>query len=67
MKSKGGIDAYLASTPGGTDSTKVSTTTKHEITFDVAQFHLSDYSVNRYLTLFNSSATDETRFIIELF
>ncbi|MEI8202604.1 MAG: hypothetical protein WCH34_06300, partial [Bacteroidota bacterium] len=43
MKSKSGIDAYLFSTPGGTDCTKVSTTAKHEITFDVAQFHESDY------------------------
>ncbi|MEI8202702.1 MAG: hypothetical protein WCH34_06795 [Bacteroidota bacterium] len=64
---KGDIDAYLASTPGGTDSVKLSTTAKHEIRFDVAQFRVSNYKENRYLTLINASANEDTRFIIELY
>jgi len=64
---KGGLMAYLSSTPGGTDSTKVVVAAGQELKFDVALFNVSDYSTHRYLTIINISETFETRFIIELY
>jgi hypothetical protein len=63
----GDIKAYLASTPGGVDSTPVEVTSHHELTFDVADFHVTNYAVNRYLTIINKSDTKETRFLVELY
>jgi hypothetical protein len=63
----GDIKAYLASTPGGMDSTEISVTANHEIIFDVADFHVTDYSTHRYLTIINKSSEKETRFLIELY
>lgn len=63
----GGVTAYLASTPGGTDSTPVAVTALHELIFHASDFAVADYSVNRYLTVVNNSATSDTRFVLELY
>ncbi len=63
----GGFMLYLASTPGGTDSEKVVIEEGREWKFDVSEFHVTDYSVNRYLTIINMSDNKETRYLIELY
>jgi hypothetical protein len=64
---KGNISAFLASTPGGIDSTEIIVTAGHELIFDVADFHVTDYSTHRYLTIINKSSEFETRFLVELY
>ena len=61
------IKAYLASTPGGTDSIAVLITANHSLKFDVTKFEVSDHAVHRYLTLVNTSETDDTRFFVQLY
>jgi hypothetical protein len=63
----GDIKAYLASTPGGIDSSEINITANHELIFDVADFHVTNYAVNRYLTIINKSSEKETRFLVELY
>ncbi len=64
---KSDIMAYLASTPGGTDSEGVAINSGQQLKFDVIQFKVTDYSKNRFLTLVNVSDSKETRFIVELY
>jgi hypothetical protein len=61
------VTLYLASTPGGTDSTPVIIPALKELKFDVALFAVADYSVNRYLTIVNTDVAIETRFLVELY
>lgn len=63
----GGLKAFLASIPGGTDSTPVTTEAHLEKIFDVTNFNVTDYAVHRYLTIINTSDTKETRFLLELY
>ena len=44
---------YLASTPGGTDSTPVELTDLLEKKFTAAAFEVTDYAVNRHITVVN--------------
>jgi len=69
LKSNGDGDlrAFLASTPGGIDSTEINVTAHQETIFDVADFHVTDYSTHRYLTIINKSNDKETRFLVELY
>jgi len=64
---EGGVTAYLASTPGGTDSTGISAGSLLEKTFDVKDFGVTDYATHRYLTICNQSETLETSFLVELY
>jgi hypothetical protein len=63
----GDILAFLATTPGGTDSAEINVAAEHEKIFDVAQFGVDDYATHRYLTIINKSDTLETRFLLELY
>jgi hypothetical protein len=69
LKSTGeaGVKAYLASTPGGTDSIAVSVESMLEKTFDVKDFGVTDYATHRYLTICNQSETIVTSFLVELY
>ena len=60
------ITFYLASTPGGTDSTPITVLLNHQQTIDVTAFGVTDYNANRYLTVVNQS-TGETRFMVQLY
>lgn len=69
VKSTGNADitVYLATTAGGTDSTPIVITAKHEQTFQASAFGITDYTTHRYLTIVNNSNTTETRFLLELY
>ena len=61
------VSAFLASTPGGTDSTEIKVEPMQENIIDVTAFGVTDYSVHRYLTLVNTSSTLDTRYVVELY
>jgi hypothetical protein len=60
------IKLYLASTPGGTNSTPVEVLANEEKTFTAADFGPIDFATHRYLTVVNQSPTNSTQFIIDL-
>jgi len=60
------ITFYLASTPGGIDSSPVTVLLNHEQKIDVTLFAVADYNANRFLTVVNNS-TGETRFMVQLY
>jgi hypothetical protein len=60
------IRLYLATTPGGTDSSPVAVEANAApITIAAAQFGILDYATHRYLTAVNSN-TIEVHYVIEL-
>ena len=49
----GDVWIYLASTPGGTDSTPVKILDGHSLDFAASAFAISDYGTHRYITVVN--------------
>ena len=60
------ITFYLASTPGGINSTPVQILINHQQTIDVTAFAVADYHVNRFLTVVNNSV-GQTKFLVQLY
>ncbi len=60
------IKLYLASTPGGINSTAVEVLANEEKTFAASAFGSIDFATHRYLTVVNMSASETTQFIIDL-
>lgn len=56
---------YLASTPGGTDSSPVTRTTDHDQKATLSEFGISDYGTHRFLTAVNNSGV-ETHILVEV-
>ena len=50
-----------------TDSKGITISAKQELKFTADSFGITDYTTHRYLTIVNNSATDETRFLVELY
>ena len=62
----GDVKIYLASTPGGTDSTPVLITDGHDIHFTAADFGITNYGVNRHITAITATGTTIS-FMLQLY
>ena len=60
------IRLYLASTPGGTNSDFVEILANEEKKFLASEFNVPDFGTHRYLTVINTSVSEETQYIIDL-
>ena len=66
-KATGGeVKIYLATTPGGTDSTAVTIADGQNKKFTAADFHVTDYGVSRHITVVYTG-TAETHFTLQLY
>lgn len=61
----GPVVFYLASTPGGTDSTAVTRNANQDMKAVISEFGISNYGTHRYLTAINQSGV-ETHIVVEI-
>lgn len=61
----GPVVFYLASTPGGTDSTPIYRNANQDEKITISQFNVPNYGTHRYLTAINQSGV-ETHILVEI-
>jgi hypothetical protein len=64
VEGDGPVAFYLASTPGGTNSTPITRNTNQDQKSAISEFNIVDYGTHRHLTAVNNSGT-ETHLLIE--
>ena len=62
----GTLRFYLATTLNGIDSTFIEVTAGQNITKDISDFGISDYSTHRFLTAINQSVTDTSKYLVQI-